>query len=122
MKGIYRCVYLFLAPHSKPLQMVRGFLGSELFRLEDIIGNLNKKIDIIGDRVTKRPNQLARASLMAGMTSTFGDLQNTIELLNKKLDRRLDPDHAGIMMSSDPREYLIKCVHQQSSHRLSNRL
>lgn len=84
--------------------MVRGFLGSELFRLEDVIGNLNKKIDIIGDRVTKRPNQLARASLMAGMTSTFGDLQNTIELLNKKLDRRLDPNHTEMMMSSDPRK------------------
>jgi len=76
---------------SRPMQIARGFLGAELFRLEDIIGNLNKKIDIIGDRVTKRPNQLARASLMAGMTSTFGDLQNTIELLNQKLDSRMQP-------------------------------
>ncbi|XP_066937001.1 uncharacterized protein [Clytia hemisphaerica] len=90
-------------PHSKPLQMVRGFLGAELFRLEDIIGNLNKKIDIIGDRVTKRPNQLARASLMAGMTSTFGDLQNTIEILNQKLDRRLKPEE--YIVPSDP-QYL----------------
>jgi len=73
------------------MQIARGFLGAELFHLEDIIGNLNKKIDIIGDRVTKRPNQLARASLMAGMTSTFGDLQNTIELLNQKLDSRMQP-------------------------------
>ena len=92
------------SPNSKPLQMVRGFLGAELFRLEDIISNLNKKIDIIGDRVTKRPNQLARASLMAGMTSTFGDLQNTIELLNKKLDRRLQPEQADMVISNDPRK------------------
>ena len=84
---------------GRPTQIARGFLTAELYKLEDIIYNLNKKIDIIGDRVTKRPNQLSRAALMAGMTSTFGDLQNTIEILNEKLDRNLKEQNNQLLVT-----------------------
>ena len=62
-------------------------MGSEMYKLEELIGMLNNKIDYVGNRAN-RPGQLERASLMNGLSNTLGDLQSNMESIESKIKVR----------------------------------
>ena len=72
------------APETSP------FVGGELYKIEELIGALDNKIDKVESRVDNR-GELERISMLNGMSTSFGDLQNTIASLEGKIARGIQP-------------------------------
>jgi len=66
---------------------VSAFMGSEMYKLEELIGMLNNKIDYVKNH-QDRPGQLERASLVAGLSNTLGDLQSNMDSLANRINNK----------------------------------